>query len=53
MPGHRDGAGRKAQFYEPGGVSVVGDTIYVADTNNNVVRAVNGKTGETRTVGGQ
>ena len=25
-PGQRDGAGRKAQFYEPGGVSVAGDT---------------------------
>ena len=33
---HRDGYGRKAQFYEPGGVSVVGGTIFVADTNNHV-----------------
>jgi len=51
MPGHRDGPGRKAQFYEPGGVSVVGDTIYVADTKNHVVRAVDARTGTTRTVG--
>jgi thiol-disulfide isomerase/thioredoxin/DNA-binding beta-propeller fold protein YncE len=48
--GHRDGSGRKAQFYEPGGVSVVGDTIYVADTNNHAIRAVNARTGETRTI---
>ena len=48
-PGHRDGPGRKAQFYEPGGVSVAGDTIFVADTNNHVIRTVNAKTGETGT----
>jgi thiol-disulfide isomerase/thioredoxin len=49
-PGHRDGAGKKAAFYEPGGVSVAGDTIYVADTNNHAVRAVDARTGVVRTV---
>jgi thiol-disulfide isomerase/thioredoxin len=49
-PGHRDGAGRKARFYEPGGVSLVGDTILVADTNNHAIRSVNARTGETGTV---
>jgi sugar lactone lactonase YvrE len=44
-PGRRDGAGKKAQFYEPGGLSVWGDTIYVADTNNHAIRAVDAKTG--------
>ena len=49
-PGHRDGAGRRAQFYEPGGVSVAGDTIYVADTNNHVIRAVDARTGVVSTI---
>ena len=49
-PGHTDGKGRKAQFYEPGGVSVAGDAIFVADTNNHVIRRVDAKTGETSTV---
>jgi hypothetical protein len=49
-PGHTDGKGRKAQFYEPGGVSVSGDAIFVADTNNHVIRTVAVKTGETRTI---
>jgi thiol-disulfide isomerase/thioredoxin len=51
-PGHRNGAGRKAQFYEPGGVSVEGDVIYVADTNNHVIRTVNARTGEAGDLGG-
>lgn len=50
QPGHRDGAGRKAQFYEPGGVSVADDTIFVADTNNHAIRTVNARTGKTGTV---
>jgi thiol-disulfide isomerase/thioredoxin len=49
-PGHRDGAGKKAQFYEPGGVSVLGDTIYVADTNNHAIRAVDARSGVVSTV---
>ena len=36
-PGHTDGPGRKAQFYEPGGLSVSGDKIFVADTNNHCI----------------
>ncbi len=49
-PGHTDGKGRKAQFYEPGGVSVSGDAIFVADTNNHAIRRVDAKTGEASTV---
>jgi thiol-disulfide isomerase/thioredoxin len=49
-PGLRDGAGKKAQFYEPGGVSVLGDTIYVADTNNHTIRTVDARTGQTETL---
>jgi DNA-binding beta-propeller fold protein YncE len=43
-PGHQDGPVAKAQFYEPGGLSVAGDQLYVADTNNHAVRAINLRT---------
>jgi DNA-binding beta-propeller fold protein YncE len=35
-PGFRDG--EMAQFYEPGGVSVADGKLYIADTNNHVIR---------------
>ncbi|HVF10955.1 MAG TPA: hypothetical protein VNA16_09145, partial [Abditibacteriaceae bacterium] len=37
--GNRDGA--QPQFYEPGGLSIAGDKLYVADTNNHAIRIVN------------
>jgi sugar lactone lactonase YvrE len=36
--GWRDGS--DARFYEPGGLAATGDLLYVADTNNHVVRVV-------------
>jgi sugar lactone lactonase YvrE len=39
-PGQRDGAAGHAQFYEPGGVSVGADRLYVADTNNHQIRVI-------------
>ena len=39
-PGHADGAASRAQFHEPGGVSVAGGTLFVADTNNHVIRTI-------------
>jgi thiol-disulfide isomerase/thioredoxin/sugar lactone lactonase YvrE len=41
-PGQSDGA--SASFYEPGGLSLAGDKLYVADTNNHAVRVVDLKT---------
>jgi thiol-disulfide isomerase/thioredoxin len=38
------------QFDEPGGLAVVGDELYVADTNNHAIRVVNRKTAVTRTL---
>lgn len=38
--GHVDGAATTAQFFEPGGLSVAGNTLYVADTNNHTVRTM-------------
>ena len=38
--GHTDGPATRAQFFEPGGLSVAGRTLYVADTNNHAIRAI-------------
>jgi len=46
--GWRDGP--DALFYEPGGLAVHGDTLYVADTNNHVVRVVDLPTATTDTL---
>jgi thiol-disulfide isomerase/thioredoxin len=40
--GQADGAG--ASFYEPGGLSVAGEKLFVADTNNHAIRVVDLKT---------
>ena len=40
---HRPGTGLDASrsgFYEPGGLSIAGNTLYVADTNNHAIRTV-------------
>lgn len=47
-PGHADG--KDPQFYEPGGLSVAGNTMYVADTNNHAIRIVDMKTKEVHTL---
>ena len=33
------------RFYQPGGLSVAGDKLYVADTNNHKIRVINLKSG--------
>jgi thiol-disulfide isomerase/thioredoxin len=47
-PGQADGL--KSSFYEPGGLAVAGDKLYVADTNNHAIRVVDLKTKETKTL---
>ncbi len=47
-PGQTDGA--TPSFYEPGGLSVAGDKLYVADTNNHAIRILDLKTKETKTL---
>jgi thiol-disulfide isomerase/thioredoxin len=42
--------GRKPTFYEPGGISVAGNKLFVADTNNHAIRVVDLKTKETSTL---
>ncbi len=46
--GQADGA--SASFYEPGGISVAGDKLFVADTNNQAIRVVDLKTKVTSTL---
>jgi sugar lactone lactonase YvrE len=43
-------ADKPAQFNEPAGLSVAGDRLYVADTNNHAVRVVDLKTNEVNTL---
>jgi len=47
-PGQDDG--KKPSFYEPGGLAVTTDKLYVADTNNHAIRVVDLKTKETKTL---
>jgi len=46
-PGQADGAA--PSFYEPGGLAVAADKLYVADTNNHAIRVVDLKTKQTKT----
>lgn len=46
--GWRDGA--DPLFYEPGGLSADGDTLWVADTNNHAIRRIDLPTGDASTV---
>ena len=47
-PGQADGA--VPSFYEPGGLAIAGDKLYVADTNNHAIRVVDLKTKATQTL---
>ena len=47
-PGQTDGT--SASFYEPGGLSVANDKLYIADTNNHAIRVVDLKTKTTATL---
>ncbi len=38
--GLKDGALNEAQFFEPGGLAVLGGKIYIADTNNHQIRVI-------------
>lgn len=52
QPGKVDGAFEKAQFDDPQGMAVDGDTVYVADRKNNCLRQLDLKTQTVRTVPG-
>lgn len=48
--GYGDGAGGEAKFDEPGGLGYAAGVVYVADTNNHLVRTVELRTGLVRTL---
>jgi len=48
--GLRDGAGHQALFNEPAGLSIAKDRLYIADTNNHVIRVADLKTRHVGTV---
>ncbi len=51
-PGLADGDARTARFRRPRGVALAGRTLYVADTENHALRAVDLDTGRVRTIAG-
>ena len=49
--GHRDGSGAtQAQFSEPSGLSIANGKMYIADTNNHLVRVADMETNEVSTL---
>ena len=48
--GWKDGIATNAAFNEPGGVALLNGWLYIADTNNHLIRRINIQTGETRTL---
>ncbi len=51
-PGLTDGNSGSARFHRPQGLALEADTLYVADSENHVVRAINLPSGDVRTVAG-
>jgi thiol-disulfide isomerase/thioredoxin len=41
VAGLQDGEGKNSRFCEPSGLSIISSKIYIADTNNHVIRCVN------------
>ena len=50
--GALDGAFDRAQFYRPQGMAINGDMLYVADTENHLIRRVNLKSRTVETIAG-
>ncbi len=48
--GAEDGPAERASFHEPSGLALLGDRLYVADTNNHAVRVVDVATGAVSTL---
>lgn len=48
--GYSDGEKSKTQFNEPSGIAVIGETLFVADTNNDRIRTVDLKNGSSKSV---
>lgn len=51
MPGYGNGSGLHTSFFEPGGLSFADRLLFIADTNNHVIRQVDMDTAVVSTVG--
>jgi thiol-disulfide isomerase/thioredoxin/DNA-binding beta-propeller fold protein YncE len=51
-PGRADGAYDQCQFHDPQGMALAGDTLYVADRKNHLIRAVDLKARTVATIAG-
>lgn len=51
-PGLKDGSAAEAMFQNPHGMALDGDALYVADTDNHTIRAIDLESGMVRTVAG-
>jgi thiol-disulfide isomerase/thioredoxin len=51
-PGQADGAYERATFYRPQGMALDGESLYVADTENHLIRRINLKSKMVETVAG-
>ncbi|TMC35774.1 MAG: redoxin domain-containing protein [Chloroflexi bacterium] len=51
-PGHTDGTFAQAEFNRPQGVTLAGGTLFVADTENHLIRRVNLVTQQVETIAG-
>lgn len=49
-PGREDGAAEDASFHEPGGVSSLGELVFVADTNSHRIRVIDTHTDTVSTI---
>lgn len=49
-PGRENGIGSAASFGEPNGLSVAGDRVFVADTNNHAIRVIDRSSGQVTTL---
>ena len=52
VPGLMDGLTTAAQFYNPQGMELDGDTLYVADVDNHAIRTIDLETGQVETLVG-
>jgi DNA-binding beta-propeller fold protein YncE len=48
--GRRDGAFEQAEFFEPEGIAISGSRLYIADTNNHLIRVADMQTGLVQTL---
>ncbi len=50
--GYKDGTGVNALFKAPAGITILGSVLYVADTDNHVIRSVDKDSGKVTTIAG-